>query len=272
MRFDTIKLEITNHIATVTLSRPEKMNAFNKEMQLELQRAFDQLEADMAVRAVIVTGAGRCFSAGFDISGNVSGQRRTVQQIRETVARENAAWFKIWRSRLPYVAAVHGFCLGGACDLAMVCDITLAAESAQFGEPEIQFQSAPAFAIMPWVLGMKKTKELTLTGDRMSAAEAERAGLVNRVIPDDALLGEARKLAIKLAKIPPPAMELNKQALNRSYDLRGFTSSIDLGGEYFVLVMSSESEEGKEFKEIAAERGLKEAFKWRDAKFASGAE
>src|SRR5262249_26275115 len=267
MSYHTIKLDVSGPVATVTLDRPDKMNALNREMQLELRQAIEQIESDAAVRAVIVTGAGRCFSSGFDISGSVAGAPRTMQQVRDTVKRENDPFFRIWRSQLPFVAAVHGYCLGGACDLAMVCDITIAADSAQFGEPEIQFQSASAFPIMPWVLGMKKTKELLLTGDRITAAEAERIGLVTRVVPDDGLLPEARRMALKLAKIPLPAMQLNKQALNRAYDLRGFSATIDLGGEFFAMVMMSDSDEHREFKRIAAEQGLKAAFKWRDARF-----
>jgi enoyl-CoA hydratase/carnithine racemase len=269
MEYATIKLEIDRHIAVLTLNRPEKMNALNHELRSEMQQALARLEKDMEVRAVIVTGAGKCFSAGFDISGSVGAKSRSVQQLRENVKHENEAWFRIWRSRLPFIAAVHGYCLGGACDLAMVCDITIAAESAQFGEPEIQFQSAPAYPIMPWVLGMKKTKELLLTGERISADEAKRIGLVNHVVADAQLLSEARRMALKLAKIPPPAMQLNKEALNRAYDLRGFTASIDLGAEYFTMVLLSDSDEGRAFKKIAAEEGLGAAFKWRDAKFSA---
>lgn len=264
--FNTIKLELSQHIATVTLNRPDKMNALNKKLQHELQDALDQLENDPSVRAVIITGAGKCFSAGFDIS-NSFGKARTVQELRQNVAHENAAWFKIWRSRLPFIAAVHGYCLGGACDLSLVCDITIAAASAQFGEPEIQFQSAVGFPIMPWVIGMKKTKELLLTGDRIDAAEAECLGLVNKVVADADLMDEARRFAVKLAKIPPPAMRLNKEALNRGYDIRGFTPTIEHGAELFVMTLMSDSEEGREFKRIAREQGVKAAFKWRDARF-----
>ena len=267
MKFNTLNLDIGTHFATIKLNRPEKMNALSKEMQSELLGAIDYLEGNEPTRAVIIAGEGKCFSAGFDISSNVS-KSRTIQDVRDSVRHENEVWFKIWRSRMPYVAAVHGYCLGGACDLAMVCDITIAAESAQFGEPEIQFQSAPGFPIMPWVLGMKKTKELLLTGDRIGAPEAERIGLVTRVVPDDQLMAEARRFAIKLAKVPRPAMRLNKEALNRAYDLRGFSSAIELGAEYFAMVLSSDSEERREFKRIAQEQGMRAAFKWRDAKFA----
>lgn len=271
MTYQAIKLQIDRYLAVLTLNRPDKMNALNKEMQLEIQDALDRIETDLSIRAVIINGAGPCFSAGFDISGSVE-SRRSLEEWRQIVSRENAGWLKIWRSRLPFIAAVHGYCLGGACDLSMVCDITIAADNAQFGEPEIQFQSASAFPVMPWVLGMKKTKELTLTGDRIGAAEAERIGLVNKVVPADQLMDEARRMAIKLAKIPPSAMQLNKQQLNRTYDVRGFASTMDIGAEFFTMVAMSESDEGREFKRIAKEQGVRSAFKWRDARFESDGE
>ncbi len=267
MTYSAIELVIDRFIATLTLNRPDKMNALNDDLLIEMQHALDALERNTAVRAVIITGAGRAFSAGFDISPREN-PFTTVQDWRDHVKLGNDAWLKIWRSRLPFVAAVNGFCLGGGCDLSMVCDITIAADTAQFGEPEIQFQSAPPFPIMPWVLGMKKTKELLLTGDRVDAHQAERIGLVNRVVPADRLMHEARRLAQKLAMIPPPAMQLNKQGLNRMYDMRGLQSTVDYGAEMFTLVLMSESDEAKAFFKVAGEQGLKAAFKWRDKKFA----
>ncbi|WP_313137991.1 enoyl-CoA hydratase/isomerase family protein [Paracoccus jeotgali] len=268
MELNTLKLVKEDWLATLTLNRPEKMNALSEELQLEMQKVLDDLEEDMDIRVVIINGEGRCFSAGFDITGTGSGEAPDVQQWRAGVKRENATWFRIWRSRLPFIAAVHSHCLGGACELSMVCDITIAADDAQFGEPEIQFQSAPPFPIMPWVLGMKKTKELLLTGDRIGAEEAERIGLVNRVVPRDRLMDEARAFARKMAMIPPPAMHLNKTGINRGYDIRGFQSTIDYGAEIFAMILSSDSQEKRDFEKIAAEKGLREAFKWRDAKFA----
>ena len=267
MDYKTIKLDVEGTIATLTLNRPEKMNSLDDDLLLEMQQALDKVERDKQVRALIITGEGRAFSAGFDISPREV-PFTTVQDWRDHVTLGNDTWSRIWRSRLPVIAAVNGFCLGGGCDLSMVCDITIAADAAQFGEPEIQFNSAPPYAIMPWVLGMKKTKELLLTGDRVDANEALRIGLVNRVVPGDQLRSEARKLAHKLSMIPPPAMELNKMGLNRAYEMRGFQSTIDYGAEIFTLVLMSESEESKMFFDVAAEKGLKAAFKWRDARFA----
>lgn len=267
MNFNAIKLSITQHVATLTLNRPEKMNAFDDEILLEMQQAMDSLEKDLSVRALIITGEGKAFSAGFDLSPREV-PFTTVDAWRDHLKLGNETWGKIWRSRLPVVAAVNGYCLGGGCEMSMVCDITLAADSAEFGEPEIQFASAPPFAVMPWVIGMKKTKELLLTGERISAKEAERIGLVNRVVPASTLMNEARKFAQKLSMVPPHAMKLNKLAINRAYELRGFQSTVDYGAEMFTLIHMSESEEAKEFFQVAADRGLKAAFKWRDARFA----
>lgn len=264
--YKCIDLSIDRWIATITLALPDKMNALGDDILLEIQHAMDRLEADKAIRAVIITGSGRAFSSGFDLSPREH-PFTTVQDWREHARLGNDTCLKIWRSRLPVIAAVNGYCLGGGCDLSMVCDITIAAEDAQFGEPEIQFQSAPPLNIMPWVLGMKKTKELLLTGERLSAREAEREGLVNRVVPPERLLEEARKLALKLAMIAPAAMEMNKQNINRSYEIRGFNAAMDAGAEMFALIHLLDSEEKREFFGRAASDGLKAAFKWRDEKF-----
>jgi enoyl-CoA hydratase/carnithine racemase len=266
--FETILVKCERSIATITLNRPDKLNSLNDQILHDLQKAMDELEQIKSVRAVILTGAGRAFCAGFDISPREE-PFKTVEHWREHVILGNDTCFKIWRSRLPVVAAVNGFCLGGGCDLSMVCDLTLASETAEFGEPEVQFQSSPPFVIMPWLIGMKHAKELLLTGGRINAHEAARIGLVNRVIAADALMTEARKLAIQLAKVPPTAMMFNKRAINRSYEISGFLDAIDYGAEVFTLIkMSESSEEQKEFFKISAEQGLKAAFKWRDQKFA----
>ena len=269
MAYQCIKLSIDRWIATLTLDRPHKMNAMDDDILLEMQHALDALEKDESVRALIITGEGKAFSAGFDLSPRQN-PFKTVKDWRDHARLGNDTWQRIWRSRLPVIAAVNGFCLGGGCELSMVCDITLAADSAEFGEPEIQFQSAPPLAVMPWVLGMKKTKELMLTGDRVDAHEAVRIGLANRVVPASDLMDEARRLALRFAMIAPPAMQLNKECINRAYDLRGYQSTMDYGAEMFALIHLSESQEGREFFEVASKEGLKAAFKWRDSRFAVG--
>lgn len=264
-----IRLEIDRWVATLTLALPEKMNALGDDILLEMQHALDALEANPDIRALVIAGSGRAFSSGFDLSPREK-PFTTVQDWREHARMGNDTFLKIWRSRLPVIAAVNGFCLGGGCELSMACDFTLAADDAQFGEPEIQFQSAPPMMIMPWVLGMKKTKAMMLTGDRIGAREACEAGLVTKVVPAAQLLDEAKALALKLSMIAPDAMQMNKQALNRGYDMRGFQATIDYGAEMFALIHLLDSPEKREFFGIAQESGLKAAFKWRDEKFAMG--
>lgn len=269
MSYETVTVDIKDSVAIVTLNRPAKMNALSDELLIDVQRAADEIEANTSIRAAIITGAGKAFCAGFDLSPR-DPPFSSVQDWNAHVKLGNDTWLRIWNSRLPYIAAVNGHCLGGGCDLSMVCDFTLAAEHAEFGEPEIQFQSSPPFMIMPWVVPMKRAKELLLTGGRVDAHGAERMGLVNRVVPAAELMDEAMKLANQLVKIPPPAMELNKKGLNRGYEIRGFLSTINYGAEIFTQVLMSDSDESKEFFAVAAKDGLKAAFKWRDEKFALG--
>ena len=269
MNHECIEVSIENTVATIELARPDKMNSLNDRVLLDLQDAFDTLEKDASVRVVIITGQGRAFCAGFDLSPREK-PFTTVQDWREHVKLGNDTWWRIWRSRLPVIAAVNGFALGGGCDLSMVCDYTLASEAAVFGEPEIQFQSAPPFNITPWIMDMKNAKEFLLFGDRVDATNAVRLGIANRVVPAEQLRVEAMKTALRLARLPPPAVELNKRGLNRSYEIRGFGPAIEYGAELFTQVLMSESEEANEFFERMNRDGLKAAFKWRDERFSHG--
>lgn len=264
--YATITLERDGAVAVLTLNRPEKMNSLSDALLADMRSAMNDIEPDESVRALIVTGSGKAFSAGFDITPREK-PRTTVQDWREHAKDGNDTWFRIWNSRLPVVAAVNGYCLGGGCDLAMACDIAIAADNAQFGEPEIEFNSAPPFLIMPWVLGMRHTKELLLLGERVNPQEAHRMGLVNRVVPADQLMVEAKKIALRLARLPAVAMKQNKEAINRAYDMRGLTASIEYGKEMFCLTSMAQSPEGQEFRKIAREQGLKAAIRWRDARF-----
>src|SRR5262249_48165657 len=219
-------------LAILTLNRPEKMNSLSDQLLAEFRSAMDECERDENVRAMIVTGSGKAFSAGFDISPRER-PRTTVQDWRDHAKDGNETWLRIWRSRLPVVAAVNGYCLGGGCDLSMTCDYTVAADSAQFGEPEIEFSSASPFLIMPWVLGMKHTKQLMLLGERIDAMEALRMGLVNRVVAASTLMEEAKQVALRMARLPAIAVKQNKEAINRAYDLRGLAATLEYGQEMF---------------------------------------
>ena len=266
MAYETIKLEHEGAVATLTLNRPEKMNSLSDQLLADFRAGMDECERDDDVRAVIRHRLGQGVQCRLR---HIAWEkpRTTVQDWRDHAKDGNETWLRVWRSRLPVVAAVNGYCLGGGCDLSMCCDYTVAADTAQFGEPEIQFCSAPPFLIMPWVLGMKHAKELLLLGGRIDAAEAWRMGLVNRVVPADKLMEEAKGVALRMARLPAIAVKQNKEAINRGYDMRGLVANIEYGQEMFCMTAMAHSPEGQEFRKIAREQGLKAALRWREQRF-----
>jgi len=263
----TVILEKKGKIGFLTLNRPAKLNTLNDDILNDMYAGVIELDQDDEIRVVIIKGAGRAFCAGYDLSPREE-PFTTVLDWRGHAQHGSRLMFSIWNCKKPVIAQIHGYCLGGGCDLAMVADFTIAAESTQIGEPEIQFNSAPPFGIMPYILGMKKTKALLLTGDRIPAPEAERIGLITSVVPDDKLEEEVMALAKKLIKIPVPAMRLNKEAINRSYEIAGLREALLAGQDIFSIVHMSQTSETEEFFAVAAKDGLSAAFKWRDAKFA----
>ena len=263
---ETVILEKKGKIGILTLNRPTKLNALNDDILNDLYAGMVELEQDDEVRVIIIKGAGKAFCAGHDLSPREK-PFVTVSDWRGHAKHSNRLMFSIWDSRKPVIAQIHGYCLGGGCDFAIVCDFTYASEETQIGEPEIQFNSGPTFGIMPYILSMKKTKELLLTGDRISAGKAEQIGLITKCVPASELDAEVMSLAKKLVKIPVPAMRLNKEAINRSYEIAGFRSSVHYGENIFATILMSETPESAQFYEIANKEGLAAAFKWRDSYF-----
>ena len=177
---------------------------------------------------------------------------------------------RFWRLSAPTIAAVHGYCLAGACELALACDITIAGEGARFGEPELKFGSGIVAMLLPWVTGPKQAKELILTGqDRMPASRALDIGLINKVVADDAVLDSAVAMARDIAVMDPQTVRLTKQAINRSYDMMGMRDALAMALDTDVEIESLETPEGKKFAEITAKDGLKAAIAWRDSRFGS---
>lgn len=261
-----VRTAIERPLGFVTLDRPDKLNAIDQPMIAALHTALDALERDDAVRAIVVTGAGRAFSAGFDLSGgtasgDVGATRRLLQADFDLILR-------FWDCPKPTVAAVHGYCLGGAFELAMACDLTVASADCRLGEPEPKFGSGIVALVLPWLVGPKHAKELLLTGeDRLSAQRAYEIGLVNRVCPADALLETAMELARRMAILDRTAVSLTKQAINRSYDIMGMRQALLAALETDVVIESTQTPESTEFNRVLAEQGLKAALAWRRERF-----
>lgn len=246
----------------LTLNRPAKLNAISEELRDALAAAIAEAADDDRVRVIVIDGAGRSFCAGYDLSVAFE---KTAWEWREVLERDIAATLAIRACPKPVIAQIHGHALAGGLELAMACDLIVAADDALLGEPEIRFGSAPVTLLMPFVIGQKKTRELLLTGDMIDAAEAYRIGLVNRVVPRDGLESEVDALADKLARVPPDVMKPTKVMLNRAMDVAGFAAAVEMGLDMQSFINMSET--AIEFDAIAQRDGLKAALAWRDRRY-----
>jgi enoyl-CoA hydratase len=251
----------------LTLNRPAKLNALSHELVKELDRAIAEAAADPDVRVIAIAGAGRAFSAGYDLSEEAVNRIESPVAWRDALAHDVAVTMRIWDCPKPVIAQVHGYCLAGGLELAMACDLVVASDDAQFGEPEIRYGSAPVTLLMPFLVGQKKTRELLLTGDLVDAREAERIGLVNRVVPREELAAEVDRLADRLARTPPEVMAPTKRMLNRAMEAAGLRVAIEAGTDLGAIVNAAGTPEQREWDEIVRRDGLKAALAWRDRRY-----
>jgi enoyl-CoA hydratase len=215
--YETILVDVKDGVALVTLNRPQALNALNAQMMRDMTGALQALDADPAVGAVVVTGSAKAFAAGADIKEM---QALTFEEIH--AADGFAGWEAMTRIRKPIIAAVAGYALGGGCELAMMCDLIIAADNAQFGQPEITLGIIPGIGgtqRLARAVGKAKAMDLCLTGRRMGAEEAERAGLVARIVQADSLVEEALAMARTIAAMPRAAVMMAKEAVNRAQEL-----------------------------------------------------
>jgi enoyl-CoA hydratase len=251
----------------LVLNRPHKLNALSGELVDALSVAVASAGADPAVRVVVIEGAGRAFSSGYDLTEEAEGEPPGPVRWRELLAADVAATLRVLDCPKPVIAQVHGYALAGALELAMACDLVVAAEGTKLGEPEIRYGSAPVTLLMPYLIGQKKTRELLLTGDLIDAVEAERIGLINRVVPADRLAAEVDALADRLARTPPEVMGPTKQMLNRAMDAAGFRLAVEAGLDLGAIVNAADTPEQREWDSIVRRDGLRAALAWRDRRY-----
>ena len=216
MAYATIIVESHDRVGIIRLNRPEALNALNAELIEEMRQALDSFEADDAIGCIVITGNDKAFAAGADIKQMQA--KSYLQAYKEDFI---ARWDRVAAVRKPVVAAVAGFALGGGCELAMMCDIVIAADTAKFGQPEIKLGVMPGSGGTQRLIrqiGKSKAMELCLTGRMMDAVEAERANLVSRVVPAAALMEEALKTARSIAAMSLPAAMMTKETINRAYE------------------------------------------------------
>jgi enoyl-CoA hydratase len=249
------------------MDRPAKLNALNGELVEALLAALDAAEADDEVRVIVLAGAGRAFCAGYDLTEEAESSIGGPVVWRELLAADVAMTLRFLDSPKPVIAQIHGYALAGGLELAMACDLVVAAEGTMVGEPEIRYGSAPVTLLMPYLVGQKATRELLLTGDLVDAAEARRIGIVNRVVPADRLEAEVDALADRLARTPPEVMGPTKRMLNRAMDAAGFRLAVEAGLDLGAIINAADTPEQREWDAIVKRDGLKAALAWRDARY-----
>ncbi|TMK78403.1 MAG: enoyl-CoA hydratase/isomerase family protein [Actinobacteria bacterium] len=259
-------------VRRLTLNRPERLNALSHDLVEALSSGLADAASNDAIRTVVIRGAGRAFCAGYDLKEEAEQRAKEgspdIAAWRSELARDVQRMLEIFDHPKPVIAEVHGYCLGGGCDLMMMCDIAIASDDALLGEPEIRFGSGVVTMVMPWLLGARKAKELLLTGeDRINAPEALRIGLVNRVVPADQLSDHTLDLATSIAKLDPVAISLTKRSINRSLEVAGFREALMANVDLDAIIESAEVPERREFNRVREEQGLKAAIAWRDARF-----
>ncbi len=274
------RLGTDDRIGRITLNRPEKMNALSQELLYELNDVLHAMEADDDIRVIILRGAGRSFSAGYDLTparGGADGQvrrnrfvdakgRRMVMSIRTSMQQITDIQMYFWNMAKITIAQLHGHCLAGGCELAMMADLVVAAEDAQIGHPGVRGLGVPRNgAIWPLVIGMRKAKELMYTGESIAGTKAEEIGMINYAWPTAEL--EARTLAFadRIATMSADHLAILKVNMNRFYENMGIYSSVRSSTDHDAMAQFTEF--AYEFGDKMREEGLKGALAWRDGPY-----
>ncbi len=270
-KYETLKVSRADGLMWIAFNRPKVLNAFNLTQWRDLKAALDSAAADDEVRVVAIRGEGGNFSAGYDLTAALSGDlaEPLPNAFRDYVDVGNAACWAVWNLKKPVLSAIRGYCLGGAFELAMACDFAYADTSAQLGEPEVLLSDAPPFLISPWVMGMRQAKHILLSGELVSAQTAFAYGILNQVCEPDDLEVTVTRMAKRLMGFAPETWHQNKSAVNRSYEIMGFQSCVEMGKEAFVTANVTPNALKTEFLERFNRDGFSAAIKWVQARYAA---
>ena len=253
-------------IRRISLNRPDKRNALCNPLREELFNSLEEADSDSEVRVIVLSGAGSCFCAGYDLSYN------NKEDMPYHSSKNDGFWprhvvegaFKIWDLSTPVIAQVHGYCLAGGTELAASCDLVYVANDVKIGYPVVRSMSPPDNQIFPWLMGMRHAMEMMLTGESIDGETAVKQGFANRSFDVDSLGEEVLKIAEKVAKVPSDLQAINKRAVHRQMEAMGMRTGIRAGTEMQALAMHSKSTQ-EHLKELSS--GLKEALTKRDEEF-----
>jgi len=267
---DVVIVEIADAVATMTINRPRKLNALNREVLDSLSVAFIALEANDDVRVIVLAGSGGNFSAGYDISNSSVVAAPDSAGAHTYLSLEAALTMQLWSLSKPTIAAVEGWCLAGGFDLALACDLIVAADTAKFGMPEIRYGSGPVTLLLPFLMGQKAANKMLFTGDTYTAADVLELGLINDVVAADELEAEVARLAERITPTPLPILKFTKLGLIRAYEAMGLRQAVQSNLDLSAILNKAYTDEGAEFFRIVEAEGLTAALKWRDSRYGTG--
>ena len=254
-------------VRRVTLNRPEKRNALNHDLRGGILEALREADQDPEIRVMIVRGAGKCFSSGYDLGGGNEGQEfpwYTPGGDGHWPRHVTAGWMSIWELAKPVIAQVHGYCLAGGSELATCCDLVYVADDAQMGYPAVRF-GVPDNHFHAWFVGMRKAMEMMVTGDSLSGTECVRLGWANDSFPADQLEEKVLEVAQRIASVPPDVCQLNKRVVHRQMEIMGLHTGIRVGSE--LCALGTHQKSMFEFMAKAGQKGLTQALQERDSSF-----
>jgi enoyl-CoA hydratase len=255
------------HVRRITLNRPDKRNALNHALRGEVLHALQAADMDPDVHVMIVRGAGKCFSAGYDLGGGNEGLEYpfyTAGGDGQWPRHVTDGWMSIWDLAKPVIAQVHGYCLAGGSELATGCDLVYMAEDAQMGYPAVRF-GVPDMHFHPWLVGMRRAMEMMVTGDSIDGIEAAQRGWATRAFPADELEDAVLEMAGRIADMPQDLVQLNKRVVHRQMEAMGLRTAIRAGTE--LCALGTHQKSMHEFLARSREKGLKQALSDRDGKF-----
>lgn len=261
------------NVAYITLNRPERLNALSRPLLAELEQALNEGRDDDSVRCIVIKGAGRAFSAGYDMNVQTTGVGEDLPAVEAVLSDGPGDMYKraIWDNPKPVIAQVHSFTLAGGGHLACYCDITMAAENTLFGYPPVRYASIMMPLVWPELVGMKKAKQMAFTGTMIDAQEALRVGLVSEVVPTEDLDERVWKLADTISKLPPASTQLNKMAINNYYDSQGLHQSITFANHLTSISYSSSPEvlpHGmQDVNRVTREEGMRAGFQFMNEQY-----
>ena len=267
MDYQFILLEKSDRVATITLNRPEKRNALSADLLREFNHALDDVQEDHDVNAVIITGAGRSFSAGFDISPGQTYEEKPSTANWDATHLPPRAIMKLWNLRQPTISAVHGHAVAAGNVLAMTADIVIASEEAVFGEPEIRHVAHSPAIMLPYMAPFRHLHWLYYTGDMIDARTAEKWNMVNKVVPADKLMEEARSVAERIARVPPFGTQMMKRSIKAAYEKMGFTEAFEHHLMLRMIESMTPDADKQALDDIRQQQGLQSFQQARDGPF-----